>query len=645
MMKKAIVGFNQHGRRLLKKLTGKDNLYQIPKAEPVVITQASKASSGVIQRLTGKSSGVFSRFVTNNVTSIWVQELRNAARFRTHSGSFPLFGDYRAMGTRMSMYAFVAFGMAANARVTEPEIPVHLDEIQNEVKGRISDMLAKKNRLIQNDPELEKEPLSLDQFSFGPMIAKGCSGAVYEAKYTPPESDIDILSEVDEDGEAEDQSEEQSDSIASDIEVLSHSEVESLPPLDFDAEDEDEEVGEQTEESYSIASDIEVLSLSEVESLPPLDFDAESDITIIEESEASSLYSYRDEPDLQVHQASMFNLAVKMMFNFDTESLAYAIWDRMQNELVPSNGSAWQMEVWHSGTKAKMKRLPPHPNIVAMEGSFVGEVPQLTNAFEEFPDALPERINPDGYGRNKTLFIVMKKYPLTLRQYLQSHDLSLKESVLIFVQLLEAIVHLQNHGYAHRDLKSDNLLVDFDRTGSPVLVLTDFGCCLSSGTFGLRVHYSSGDVCKGGNGALMAPEIACAVPGWLNWLDYSRSDVWAAGAIAYEIFGAENPFYRNGGVRLDSRTYDVNTLPSLPDHVPVEIANVVYSLLNRDPSKRLPVVSAANVLHRWLWCPAEGALLTSRWLMSTAACVMLRSTFDPSLQNTLQALFLSHFDS
>lgn len=56
-----------------------------------------------------------------------------------------------------------------------------------------------------------------------------------------------------------------------------------------------------------------------------------------------------------------------------------------------------------------MKNLPPHPNIVDMQAAFVGEMPVLKSAFDEYPDALPERINPDGYGRNKTLFIVMKK--------------------------------------------------------------------------------------------------------------------------------------------------------------------------------------------------------------------------------------------
>lgn len=54
-------------------------------------------------------------------------------------------------------------------------------------------------------------------------------------------------------------------------------------------------------------------------------------------------------------------------------------------------------------------RIPPHPNIVDMVGAFVDDVPSLPEAIEKYPEALPPRLNPDGSGRNKTLFLVMKR--------------------------------------------------------------------------------------------------------------------------------------------------------------------------------------------------------------------------------------------
>ena len=44
-----------------------------------------------------------------------------------------------------------------------------------------------------------------------------------------------------------------------------------------------------------------------------------------------------------------------------------------------------------------------------MYGGFVDDFPVLPEGLDSYPDALPQRINPDGSGRNKTLFLVMKK--------------------------------------------------------------------------------------------------------------------------------------------------------------------------------------------------------------------------------------------
>jgi len=46
---------------------------------------------------------------------------------------------------------------------------------------------------------------------------------------------------------------------------------------------------------------------------------------------------------------------------------------------------------------------------VEMLGVFVDLVPDLSGALTQYPAALPQRINPTGLGRNKTMFIVMKK--------------------------------------------------------------------------------------------------------------------------------------------------------------------------------------------------------------------------------------------
>lgn len=99
------------------------------------------------------------------------------------------------------------------------------------------------------------------------------------------------------------------------------------------------------------------------------------------------------------------------------------------------------------------------------------------------------------------------RYSHTLREYLSERNLSLRSSLLLFAQLLEGVVHMVQHGIAHRDLKSDNVLIEERGPNSAHLVISDFGCCLAEGS-GLKMPYLSDDMFRGGNRALMAPEVS-----------------------------------------------------------------------------------------------------------------------------------------
>lgn len=74
---------------------------------------------------------------------------------------------------------------------------------------------------------------------------------------------------------------------------------------------------------------------------------------------------------------------------------------------------------------------------------------------------------------------------------------SLRISVLLFAQLLEGITHMSSYGIAHRDLKSDNLLLDNFDEHAPILVISDFGCCLADKNCGLELSYSTYEIDKG----------------------------------------------------------------------------------------------------------------------------------------------------
>lgn len=351
-------------------------------------------------------------------------------------------------------------------------------------------------------------------------------------------------------------------------------------------------------------------------------------------------------------QTEPYPLAIKMMFNFHAESNALTILKAMHRETVVAQTTHLpeEMSDFYGDEGRQTSPLPAHPNIVDMYTVFTDHVPELQGSMDLYPDALPRRINPSGYGRNMSLFLVMKRYDCSLRQYLDGKELPWKSSLFLLTQLLEGISHLGRHNMVHRDLKSDNLLLLGIDKDLPHLVITDFGCCLKGST---SLHYTSHEVDRGGNAALMPPEVATAKPGLFTYIDYGKADAWAAGTIAYEMFGLENPFYDN----LDTRNYTQMDLPQLPDHLPSIVHQLVRDLLSRSPCRRLSAETAATICQLLLWAPRKWlepqsgrAVATSQdvlqWLLTMTTKVLYESRFatDRSIANReyqLVATFLS----
>lgn len=351
-----------------------------------------------------------------------------------------------------------------------------------------------------------------------------------------------------------------------------------------------------------------------------------------------------------------FPMAIKMMWNFGAGSSSEAILKSMSQELVPAGPLALKQEKEEVTLDGHFGVLPKtvsaHPNVIRVYRAFTADVPLLPGAQEEYPDVLPTRLNPAGLGNNRTLFLVMKNYPCTLRQYLEVSTPGRRQGSLMVLQLLEGVDHLCRQGVAHRDLKSDNVLLEFDSDGCPRLVITDFGCCLAQRDSNLQLPFNSMWVNRGGNASLMAPEVATAVPGSGVVIDYSKADAWAVGAISYEILGQSNPFYR--AVGLESRSYQEKQLPPLPSGVPADVQSVIRLLLRRSPSKRPSARVAANMLHLSLWGQktlanqdSVGMRKLADWLLCQSAVVLLRGCSGPSgnkVEAELQRSFLSNLD-
>ncbi|XP_003746842.2 serine/threonine-protein kinase PINK1, mitochondrial [Galendromus occidentalis] len=382
----------------------------------------------------------------------------------------------------------------------------------------------------------EDKQITLSDFEIGDPIAKGCNAVVYRARYEPKEPSCSSIREVDE---------ELVDAIA------------ESPPLS---------------------------------SSPPRKYAAEF------ESPAGSV----DVP-IEVENASTdsFDLAIKMMFNYDAASNSAAIWNSLARECAPTANNQF--------SETKETHLPSHPCIVDIKITFADRVPLLRGAKQLYPHALPPRLNDQGIGRNATMFLVMKRYNCSLRAFLrqkskQNEALSEKMKLSLSVQLFEAVAHLVQNGVAHRDLKSDNILVDIgNRPGEIQVALSDFGCCLTRADCikPLKLAYTSKQVSKGGNLALMPPEVQTAQAGLLSFIDYSRADLWSIATIVYEIYGQENPFFEG---HLSARSYADRDVPELLGAPPV-VRTLVKHCLKRDPAQRPTPELAATVLQMLLHAP------------------------------------------
>ncbi|OQV18757.1 Serine/threonine-protein kinase PINK1, mitochondrial [Hypsibius exemplaris] len=357
---------------------------------------------------------------------------------------------------------------------------------------------------------------------------------------------------------------------------------------------------------------------------PPLDLSGFRKISDLEFGKPlgkgcnAAVYEARMRQTVDPAPAKSYDLAVKVLFNYSNHSNADEVSRIFQNELLPS-------------------RLR-HLNIIDVFQALVDEVPRLPECDRLFPSALPARLHPEGLGRNQTMFVLMNKYSCTLRDdLLKRSKYELSEGLAVFAQLLEGLVKLGKENVCHRDLKSDNILLVKQGESIARAVLSDFGCSLNS----LKLKYTSPLIPKGGNRALMAPEVVNASAGLFSVIDYSRSDLWAIGTVGYEIFAGFNPFFE-GIFKLDSANYDDTRLPEvIAENGPLN--NLIHGILRRDPSKRPSPSLAATACHMMLWdFPLEKipTLETVRlWIMCLCVKLICGSRQHP-MHRALLATFL-----
>ncbi len=140
-------------------------------------------------------------------------------------------------------------------------------------------------------------------------------------------------------------------------------------------------------------------------------------------------------------------------------------------------------------------------------------------------------------GRPYFVMELIKGVPIT--EYCDRARLSPRERLALFVPVCEAVQHAHQKGVVHRDLKPSNILVAL-YDGRPVPKVIDFGIAKATGQrlTDRSIYTEVGALI--GTLEYMAPEQA-----ELNNLDIdTRADVYALGAILYELLTGSVPFSR-----------------------------------------------------------------------------------------------------
>lgn len=140
-----------------------------------------------------------------------------------------------------------------------------------------------------------------------------------------------------------------------------------------------------------------------------------------------------------------------------------------------------------------------HPNLLRTHGYFVGTASTATLGKEW--DADPAFVKPS------TLFVVMEPMVLSVKQlYRRRPGTTVDESLYILQRILRAVVHLQQCGIVHRDIKPDNVMLGGGGGGGvvggmPLLVkIADFGealDCVDAELDGFRMPFAKPEPSRG----------------------------------------------------------------------------------------------------------------------------------------------------
>ncbi|KAI3787769.1 hypothetical protein L2E82_00182 [Cichorium intybus] len=217
-----------------------------------------------------------------------------------------------------------------------------------------------------------------------------------------------------------------------------------------------------------------------------------------------------------------------------------------------------EVAVWHK---------LDHPNVTKFVGASMGtsdlKIPS-NNTSNSVQNSLPSR----------ACCVVVEYLPGgTLKKYLIRNSrkkLSFKIVIQLALDLSRGLSYLHSKKIVHRDVKTENMLLDLNRT----LKIADFGVA--------RVEAQNPRDMTGETGTLgyMAPEVLDGKP-------YNRKcDVYSFGICLWEVYCCDMPYADLSFAEVSSAVVRQNLRPDIPKCCPSSFASILKKCWDANPDKR-----------------------------------------------------------
>lgn len=208
----------------------------------------------------------------------------------------------------------------------------------------------------------------------------------------------------------------------------------------------------------------------------------------------------------------------------------------------------------------------------------------------------------DGIGSGGIPFVAMELVDgPPIIEYARSRALGVRKRLELIAAVADAVHHAHGKGVIHRDLKPSNVLVTEDDRGRAQPKVLDFGVARATDadvhTVTLRTDVGQ----LVGTVPYMSPEQASGDP---NAID-ARSDVYALGALAYELLVARLPITVEGLMIHEAvrriREDEPARLGSVDRRLRGDVETIIARAMEKDPGRRYQSADAfAEDLRRHL---------------------------------------------